>query len=215
MNRTDIYIARHGETEYNRANKMQGRSIDISLNETGREQAYSIAAELEEVALDHMYCSSLLRARETAEIIGNRRGIAPDPYPELDEMNFGIAEGKPAHEVREYLDDAHDRWRQGEVEFTIPGGESPAEVLDRAGTRVGSLLENSNGKNVLFVLHGRLIRILVSTWLGHGLEGMHKIRHQNGSMYHLQWDGSFFKPVYLNKTSHLTVSPEIKQTKPS
>lgn len=205
MGNTEIYIARHGETEYNRLNKIQGRGVDISLNEKGRLQAESIAGELRDVGLDTIFCSSLLRTRETAGIIAGTRGMDPRAYAELDEMNFGITEGRHSGEIGEYLDQAHRKWREGDVEYSIPGGESPTEVLRRAGTKADELLKEWEGGTMLFILHGRLIRILIAHWLGYGLEGMHKVEHRNGALYHLRWDGQHFEPVYLNKTSHLKI----------
>ncbi|MEK7330851.1 MAG: histidine phosphatase family protein, partial [Candidatus Eisenbacteria bacterium] len=62
-----IYLARHGQTDWNAERRMQG-SIDTHLNATGREQAAKLAARIKGLALDRVYCSRLSRSRETAEI---------------------------------------------------------------------------------------------------------------------------------------------------
>ena len=92
---------------------------------------------------------------------------------------------------------------EGNVDAEIPGGESPRQVFDRAGSKIIEVLENSEEDYIVFLVHGRLIRILLSEFLGKGLKNMHLIKHQNGSINHLIWNGSGFEAVELNKIDHL------------
>lgn len=203
MNVTNIYLARHGETEYNRCNQIQGQGIDASLNDTGLNQAKAIAHSLQNASLHRVYSSSLKRSRETAEVVAKAYNLKVTSHKDLDEMNFGVLEGRPISEIKNELEELHENWKSGKVDFAIPNGESPTAVLKRAGNRITSIISEYQSENMLFVLHGRLIRILLSDWLQYGLTGMHKISHANGALYHLQWDGNLFDPVYLNKTEHL------------
>lgn len=200
---TNLYLARHGETEYNRRSQMQGRGIDASLNETGRNQAKAIAGHAKSLDLNHIYSSSLKRSRETAEFVGQSCGLEVQPYGDLDEMDFGIFEGKRIVEIETELHTLHTNWKSGNVTYAADGGESPQVVLDRAASKVEQLIQEHHQSNLLFVLHGRLIRILLSHWLGFGLSAMHRIEHSNGALYHLQWDGGHFNTVYLHNTEHL------------
>ncbi len=95
MSLTNIYLARHGETEYNRCNQIQGRGIDASLNDTGLHQAKAIAEHLQDISLHQVYSSSLKRSRETAEVVAKRYDLQVESHKDLDEMNFGILEGRP------------------------------------------------------------------------------------------------------------------------
>lgn len=203
MSLTNIYLARHGETEYNRRNQMQGRGIDASLNEMGRRQAQAIAEYLKERELHHIYCSSLKRSRETAEFVGKTCCLSVEAHRELDEMNFGVLEGRPITEIEPELNELQQHWQSGNIDFAPQKAESPRMVLDRAATRAEQIISERQKRNVLFVLHGRLIRILLSHWLRYGLSSMHRIGHSNGALYHLQWDGERFESVYLNNTDHL------------
>lgn len=203
MSISNIYLARHGETEYNRRNQIQGRGIDASLNETGQLQAKALSAHIHTIDIDHLYSSSLKRSRETAEYVGKYCNLELASYRELDEMNFGILEGRPIKEIEFELQQLHENWKSGDVSFALEKAESPRNVLERAGGKAEALIREKHSSNILFVLHGRLIRILVSHWLGMGLSSMHKVAHSNGALYHLQWDGKQFRSVFLNNTDHL------------
>src|SRR5881396_3482425 len=85
-----IYLARHGQTDWNAQSRLQGRT-DIPLNPTGREQASKLAALLKGVRLDAVYSSTLRRSRETAEIL---HGITPiESLDGLCEQGLGKFEG--------------------------------------------------------------------------------------------------------------------------
>ncbi|MEL7833912.1 histidine phosphatase family protein [Fodinibius sp. Rm-B-1B1-1] len=198
----NIYLARHGETEYNRRNQIQGRGIDASLNETGLRQARDITGFLQDTPIQKVVSSSLKRSIETASEIARNKKLDLVSYADLDEMDFGHLEGKPISNIEDDLKELHQRWKSGDVEHSCRGGESPAVVFDRANKRAQMIL-GQNIHNVLFVLHGRLLRILLSQWLQYGLHQMHRIPHSNGALYHLQWNNTEFEAVYLNKTDHL------------
>lgn len=87
-----IYLFRHGETEWNRTRRLQGQS-DIALNAFGRELAVKTAEALREIAFDRAFCSPLLRAAETAQIILGDRPVSLVSDERLKEMFFGEHEG--------------------------------------------------------------------------------------------------------------------------
>lgn len=182
---------------------MQGRGIDAPLNGMGRQQARAMAEHLKEQDLHYIYCSSLKRSRETAEFIGNTCSLNVQAHRDLDEMNFGVLEGRTITEIEPELQELQQNWKAGNVEFALEKAESPQMVLDRAATRAEQIISERHERNLLFVLHGRLIRILLSHWLRFGLSSMHQIGHSNGALYHLQWDGKRFEKIYLNSTDHL------------
>ena len=87
-----LYIMRHGRTDWNERNKLQGRT-DIPLNANGRQMAEKAREEYADVHFDVCYCSPLIRARETAEIVLRGRNIPIIPDERLVEMSFGACEG--------------------------------------------------------------------------------------------------------------------------
>ena len=87
-----LYITRHGKTDWNSKHKLQGRT-DIPLNDEGRKMAEQAAEEYSNIHLDVCYCSPLLRAKETAEIMLKNRNVPIICDERLVEMCFGKYEG--------------------------------------------------------------------------------------------------------------------------
>ena len=203
MNQTKLLIARHGETEYNSRGLLQGRGIDAPLNEKGRRQAELLAGYLNSFHADMIFTSSMKRSIETAKPFLINNDISHYSDSNLDEMNFGKLEGKKINEIKNQLDEIHDRWAGGDIDYKIDGGESPDEVLKRASGYLLPVIRKNINKTMVLILHGRLIRILLSSWLGMGLSRMHEIEHENGAVNYLKFKDGNFETVYLNKTSHL------------
>lgn len=142
-----IYLIRHGETEWNLERRYQG-SQDISLSQAGREQLRPARLRPERV-----YVSRMKRARETAELLFP--GVPQVVVPDLQEMNFGVFEG------RNYIEMEHDpeyrAWVDGNCEGRCPGGESQEEFTDRTVRAVSGLLTacRERGEDpVVIVAHG-------------------------------------------------------------
>ncbi|MCC4907444.1 histidine phosphatase family protein [Microbacterium sp. cx-59] len=186
---TRLILVRHGETDWNRARRIQG-STDIPLNDTGRAQARDTALRLrDEVDPEtvRLVSSDLSRARETAEIIGAELGLdGPRTYPELRERGYGDAEGETDVVFAE-------RWGPWPT-AQVPNAESREDVRARALrglTRVVSdaRSESAPGEStVIVVAHGALIREVI----GHASEDAFPIpgeRLANGSVHHLRWEG--------------------------
>ena len=89
---TTLLLARHGETDWNRARRWQGHA-DRPLTARGRTQAADLAARLAHIALEAVYSSDLQRARETAEPVATTHGLELVQLPELREVNVGSWQG--------------------------------------------------------------------------------------------------------------------------
>ncbi len=198
-----LYIIRHGETEFNKSHLMQGRGINASLNDKGLEQAVAISVYLKDKPVSKIVTSSLNRAKESAEPLSRTLNLKPEEFSKLDEMDFGDLEGKSFEEVKSDLIYLHESWSSGKLNIAPVNGENPVQVFERANTKVQEILSISNDECIVFILHGRLIRILLSEWLGLGLKNMHQIEHQNGAINHLKWDNGAFESVELNIIEHL------------
>lgn len=203
MKYTRLFLVRHGETEYNKKGMMQGRGIDAPLNETGHRQARLVADNLEPESPEVIVSSGMIRTIETARPLSEKISRPIHSFSELDEMDFGDLEGQKSSNIQKELNDLHQAWAKGDVHIPIPGGESPEEVYERADGRIRNLLNDGENSTKVFFLHGRLLRILLSKWLGYGLENMHKIEHQNGAINHILKNHVSFNVVYLNKIDHL------------
>ncbi|MBO4609546.1 MAG: histidine phosphatase family protein [Lachnospiraceae bacterium] len=152
-----LYVIRHGKTDWNEQCKLQGRT-DIPLNETGKAQAHEAAAQYGDVHFDICYCSPLMRAKETMEILLEGRDIPVIFDDRLREMNFGTSEG-----VYDYFEDeslpVNVFFKHPEEYHTAP---PEGESIDDLMARTGAFLEEvalplvKEGKDVLIVGHGAL-----------------------------------------------------------
>src|SRR5262249_58138144 len=105
-------LARHGETDWNRARRWQGHA-DRPLTERGRAQAVALAERLADIALDAIYASDLRRARETADFVAARQGLAVLELRELREVDVGSWEGLTREEAEETFPEGYRRGGAG------------------------------------------------------------------------------------------------------
>jgi broad specificity phosphatase PhoE len=126
-----IILVRHGETDWNRENRIQG-GVDIPLNERGKEQAKDIALKLAHTVIHYVYSSRLSRALDTAIEIAKLHKLEVLTDGRLDELRQGKWEGMRTSEVRRLYPDLYSRWKKNPISVTPPGGESVREAFQRA-----------------------------------------------------------------------------------
>lgn len=207
---TDLYFVRHGETEYNRQNIVQGGGIDSEINATGRQQAEALAQRLASASIDVVYASTLRRAKQTADILAQPHEPVSKTYlRDLEEMGWGIFEGEPPSPERDQAMEAvKSQWRQGAFDRQIEDGESILDVQRRAVRAVHHILTREAGRTVLVVTHGRYLRVLLATLLEeYDLEQMHELDHSNTCVNRLLYRGDRFQADLLNCTAHLRSGP--------
>lgn len=149
---TTFILVRHGETDWNREGRYQGK-LDIPLNANGREQAAKLAVGLASLILDAAYSSHLARAFETAQTVCARRGLDVVKEPGFAEINHGEWEGKLASEVGEKWPKELDAWRNWPHTVQMPGGERIADVQSRAVKALTALAAKHDGQTVLVAAH--------------------------------------------------------------
>lgn len=182
MTPASVYLARHGQTAYNLERRFQGH-LPVPLDGTGRLQAADLAeraaagagggsvvgagstdgpAGLPFIAL---WCSPLLRARETAEIVGARIGLEPREDPRLAETDAGNWTNRLFVDVQTEDPDGFAGFIEGRPDFAFPGGESFAQQ----GARVAAALADVERGELpaLVVCHGVVIRIALYQRAGH------------------------------------------------
>jgi len=181
---TTIYLVRHGETDWNRARRIQG-STDIPLNETGRDQAAVTGALLANRQWDGVYASPLARAYETGAIIARELGLpAPEVVPEVAERRYGEAEGLTGDEI--------DARFPGDT--PVPGRETREEVAGRVIPAIVALAERHPGENIVLVSHGGVIRTILNVVApGDHPEpirngSVHSFRHTDGTLDLIAFD---------------------------
>ena len=170
---TTILLARHGESDWNRAGRWQGQA-DRPLTELGREQAQALAARLEDTELDAIYSSDLGRARETAEIVAAAKGLAVTSVPELREVDVGSWSGLSRAEAEERFPDGFARWQAGGEGWT--DGETYEELGGRVVRAVSRIAADHPGGRVLVVAHGGSIRAVHAAALGVDVHSYRRIQ---------------------------------------
>jgi broad specificity phosphatase PhoE len=145
---TELYLVRHGETEWNAARRIQGRT-DIPLNDTGRAQARQAAELLARRRWQGVYTSPLGRAHETARIIADRLGLeGVTDIDALVERDYGEAEGMGFDEIEALYPEG----------VRAPGQETREEVAARVVPALLELAERHPGERLVIVSHGGAIR---------------------------------------------------------
>jgi 2,3-bisphosphoglycerate-dependent phosphoglycerate mutase len=150
---TTLLLVRHGETDWNADGRLQGHT-DRPLSHFGRRQAQQLAAELEDEELEAIYSSDLARARETAEIVGERLGLPVALDPDLREKDWGNWEGLTAVE--------RDR-----VEFVGEPTEAHQKRMLEALRRISE--RHPGDGRVLVVTHGGSMRRVQTAAMGMAL----------------------------------------------
>ena len=147
-----LLLVRHGETDWNADGRLQGQT-DRPLSDFGRRQARQLADDLEDEEIEAIYASDLARARETAEIVGERLGLPVVLDPDLREKDWGTWEGLTAVE-------------RDQVEFVGESTEAHRERILRALRRIS---QRHPGGRVLAVTHGGSMRRVQTEALGMAL----------------------------------------------
>jgi broad specificity phosphatase PhoE len=150
-----VYLARHGETAYNHEGRFQGQQ-QIPLNDTGRAQAEELAERAAAYGFRALWCSPLLRARETADIVARRIGLEPVEDPRLMETDAGEWTDRSFADVRGEAAELFDAFAAAQPGFAFPGGESFAQQEVRVGAALDEI--ERHALPALVVCHGMVIR---------------------------------------------------------
>ena len=163
----NIYLLRHGETDWNKEERIQGHT-DIPLNRKGRMQITQTAKGLAGICpdIDLVICSPLVRARESAEIAAKGLHYPTDRIivePMLIERCFGEAEGLTAEEREEKYPNYH----YSDTGYYFPGMEPFDDLMKRARAALERIMEISQDKeNILAVSHGAILAAIITSVTG-------------------------------------------------
>jgi probable phosphoglycerate mutase len=176
MNEPELWLVRHGETEWSRARRHTGRT-DLPLTADGEAAATALVPRLKGVRFDHVFSSPLRRAWHTAELAG----VTPEPEPRAVEWDYGDYEGITTVEIRK----SRPGWRVWEG--PIPNGETIQQVAERADAVIRHVRERAT-ERALLVAHGHFSRILATRWLGIDPALGERFRMDTATISVLGWD---------------------------
>ncbi|MCC8367515.1 2,3-diphosphoglycerate-dependent phosphoglycerate mutase GpmB [Xenorhabdus sp. PB61.4] len=196
-----VYLVRHGETEWNLARRIQGQS-DSPLTETGRRQALLVAQKVKSENITHVITSDLGRTRQTAEIIAQACGCEVILEPRLREINMGVLENRDLNSLTQ----EEETWRKSLVDGTpngrIPEGESMSELSERVRAALESCRDLPAGSRPLLVSHGMALVSLVCSILGLPANSERRLRLRNCSISRVDYqDSPWLAPGWIVETA--------------
>ena len=203
----DIFLIRHGRQGSKLCN------VDVSLDESGRKQAKLAGKRLISYQLEKLYCSQLIRAKETAEIIGHCVNLPVEEVADIEEIHFGGFTGKTDEQIRtEYAEFRKERAAHKEDLPYPEGGECGCDVARRVMPKIKQICQREENR-VAIVTHGGVIRSVCADILHTGQENKLKfgIDLENTSFTHLIYDEDrdFFILERFNDFAHLESHPEL------
>ena len=205
-----LLLVRHGETQWNKESRFQGIK-DIPLNENGKAQGKKAAEFLKDIQLDFAVTSSMLRPKETAELILDYHpGVNLESDAQLQEICHGLWEGKLETEIEADFPGLLTQWKEAPETVQMPEGENLQQVWDRAiaawhKTVVAHNHEDSPQTGIV-VAHDAINKVIICNLLSLKPDNFWNIKQGNGAVTVIDYpQGAKGKPVLqaINLTSHL------------
>jgi broad specificity phosphatase PhoE len=181
---TELYLIRHGETDWNRRNLYQG-TTDVPLNDAGRAQAGALAERLGGVRFDAAYTSPLRRAVDTARAVLRGAEVPLAEVRGLQELCYGLWQGRGQEPGGRCNPGLEWRWKESPWSVRFPGGESLEEVRERAAAAIERIVDAHPGGVVLVSGHGHLNRVLLIHLLGWPRDSFWSIAQPNAACWRL------------------------------
>ena len=201
MKETELILIRHGETEWNSQQRMQGHS-NSDLSEEGRAQIESLGQWMKNVSFDHIYSSDSLRARQTAEAITKYSGHTLKIDQRLREKNLGVFEGLTTEEAKERHPEIFRLFKTAGSNYVIDEGESTQQLLDRALEFIEEIRLLQPDQRVVLVTHGGVVRVLIKHTLGLSVGSPTRFLIKNTGLFRLVWNEKWLV-AQMGGVSHL------------
>lgn len=198
-----IVLVRHGETYWNQEHRIQGGGSDTELSEVGRKQANSLAQLLKGESIVAVYSSPLKRALDTAKAIARYHLVEVTVVPDLREIEAGEMEGIPLASLGSTFDQFLLEWRHGDGSAKLPGGESLADLADRAWAVIEDIRDRHHDGVAVVVSHYFTILTIICRALELPLSHLRRLRVSVGGVSILDFEDRGSRLVVLNDTCHL------------
>ena len=199
---TRLIVVRHGRTEWNRIERFRGRA-DIGLDEVGMKQAESAAKRIGEWPISAIYSSPLRRALTMAEIIAGPLGLNVQLAPCIIDIDYGGWQGLSTEDVVARDGHLYSQWIESPNNVKFPGGESFAEVRERADSAVNDLILQHPKETVVLVSHKVICQILILSLLGLDSSHFWQITQDVGAINLFEVRAGISSALFINDTCHL------------
>jgi broad specificity phosphatase PhoE len=206
MKEKTLYIVRHGETDFNACNILQGAGVDLPLNDKGLAQSQSFYEYYKDIPFTKIYTSTLERSIQSVDSF-IRKGISHEARKELVEISYGLYDGvKSSIEPEGPYRKLQQKWNGGNMDAKMPDGESPMEVRNRMMPLLHHIIHNVTDEYILICFHGRAMRIFLATLLDLDLIHMNLFNHSNMGLYVVKYRSPFFCIEKFNDLAHLQIN---------
>ena len=202
---TDLIIIRHGLTDYNIENRIQGQ-LDSQLTQEGLMQAELMADYVaKHYSVDAIWSSDLSRTVKTATPLAERFELPVHPEKDLRELCLGLWQGLLYNEGEKLFPETAKKRKENPAAVRYDGGESFMDLAERAGRAITRIAEENDGKTVAVVSHGGTIRALLCLWHGRPIEELYEIPAvPNTAISVVRYENGRFTILLENCTDHLT-----------
>lgn len=199
-----IYLVRHGETEWNKIRRFQGRS-NLPLNHEGKKQARALALALKNTSLMAIYTSPLVRTLQTARLIKDFHPSAPILEENgFIEMDLGEFDGMKVQDWAKQYPDTRKAWNENPASVKMPGGESLGEVQDRARKALERITQlHPPDDTILISSHNFVNLTILCDLLNIPLDRFRELRQENAAFNLICKKGGQLHVKLLNERSHL------------
>jgi broad specificity phosphatase PhoE len=202
---TILYLVRHGATDANlrRPYVLQGRGMDLPLNDTGRRQAQCVRRLFERKTITAVYSSPLRRAFDTASAVAEPHRLDVGVIDELIEADVGKWEGMSWEQIRRDFPEECEDFQRDQSRYPYLGGESYVEVAQRAVPALTQLMDRHADRTIVAVAHNVVIRACAATFLKMPLTHAKDIHQNNGGVSILRRENGRTDLVTLNSVFHI------------
>ena len=199
------YLVRHGATEVNISNppRLQGRGVNLGLSAEGRRQAEQTKEFFATRPLDAVFCSPLVRAVETAQLVAEPHALEIRTLDELVEVDVGDWEGKSWIEIEQSDPDYYERYMADTGRVSYLGGESFQDVQDRALPALRGLMQENRGRRIVIVAHNIVNRTCLAGLMHVPVGKARAISQDNCGINVLKLKGDELKVKMVNVAFHL------------
>ena len=200
---TRIYLVRHAEAEGNLYRRIHGW-YDALITDNGYRQIAALEQRFESIPIDAVYSSDLFRTKTTATAVTRPKRLPLTTVKGLREIHMGAWEDMPWGEAGYFHREDLDRFSSQSPQWRGEGGESFAEVRQRAAHALRSIAAAHPGQNVAVFSHGTTIRNALAALMGLSVEEANSLGHSdNTAVSLLEFEGDTVRVVYQDDNSHL------------
>lgn len=199
---TQIILVRHGQTPWNKDKIFRG-TVDVPLNDTGREEAELAGEWLRKETIQAAYSSPLSRARDTALAICRHHHLQVKDLPGLADLNYGEWQGLPLTEVKRVYADLYHQWETAPQTVRFPRGETLEEVRTRSWAAVEQVVADHPGQTVLLAAHRVVNKVLIACFIGLDDSHFWRIGQDTTAVNRFHLKGDTWHIISVNDVCHL------------